>query len=307
MRATFASLALALAAAHGCAPAADHAAPAAVSTAGTLTPDPSWTACTRLVPGAPAGVSVDFGGNVLVADASPPRLISFAADGRCQEFQQPADQPAFRPSDVSIRGFFVYAVDETDRRLLRWDSHGAYRDVLLNFEDLETGRRISPYGIDVDASGRLAVTDVENHKVLVLDTYLEVDVAFGNYGSFDGQLSTPQGVSFTPRGELLVADTGNARLQVFTDAGAHRRTIPAPDADNPMRRPRRAVAAEDGTLYVADPAARRVFVIAPDGSIQGLVADATARFEPTDVALGRDGRLFVTDAATKSLLVFKVM
>lgn len=295
-----------------CAPAGEVATTTATTTPAaadeTFTPDGDWTTCPTLVPGDPTAVCVDFGGSAIVADASPPRLLLFRPGGGCQEFQLPADQPAFRPADVSVRGFFVYAVDETDRRLLRWDSSGAYRDVLLNFEDLQTGRRISPYGLDVDASGRVAITDIENHKVLVLDTYLEVDVAFGNYGSFDGQLDTPLGVSFTPRGELLVADSGNARLQVFSDAGAHRRTIPAPGDANPLRRPRRAVAAEDGTLYVADPEARRVFVIPPDGApLRALVAGGAPGFRPSDVALTRDGRLFVTDTATKSLLVFKVM
>jgi hypothetical protein len=320
MRISLASVLLLLVAA-ACAPGGDAApggaitedASAAGAAAGgaevpaVLTRDTDWSACPTITPGKPTGVCTDFGGNVVVADASPPRLVLFRGDQGCQEFQLPGDQPAFRPSDVSIRGFFVYAVDETDRMLLRWDSSGSYRDVLLNFADLQTGRRISPYGLDVDASGRLAITDVENHKVLVLDTYLNVDVAFGNYGTFDGQFDTPLGVSFTPRGELLVADSGNGRLQIFSDSGAHRRTIPAPGADNPMRRPRRAVAAEDGTLYVADPVARCVFVLPPDGGVRAFVADASGAFEPTDLALGRDGRLFVTDAATKSLLAFKVM
>jgi sugar lactone lactonase YvrE len=310
MRPSLAILLLLVAAA-GCSRAADTSVPAPGPPpldVEVLTPDTSWKACTLVAPGGPVGLCVDFGGTAIVADTSPPRMIAFTADGNCQEFQIPEAEPAFRPCDVSIRGFFVYAVDETDRLLLRWDSSGSYRDVLLNFQDLRINRRISPYGLDVDASGRLAITDVENHMVMVFDTYLNVDVSFGNYGSFDGQFDTPQGVSFTPRGELLVADSGNARLQFFSDSGSHKRTVPPPGVDNPMRRPRRAVAAEDGTLYVADPRARRVFIIAPDGvTIRAAVANAGAVFEPTDVALGREGRLFVTDAASKSLLVFKVM
>ncbi|HEX5131997.1 MAG TPA: NHL repeat-containing protein [Candidatus Krumholzibacteria bacterium] len=291
-----------------CAPAQDLAPSAVQAAAGVLALDDSWNPCARLATGDPVGVCVDFGGAVIVADGSPSRLIAYLGDGRCQEFEQPAGRPAFRPSDVSIRGFFVYAIDETDRMLLRWDSSGSYRDVLLNFEDLGTGRRISPYGLDVDASGRLAITDVENHRVIVLDTYLNADVSFGNYGSFDGQLDTPEGVSFTPRGDLLVADTGNGRLQIFSDAGAHRRTLPAPGVENPMRRPRRAVAAEDGTIYAADPVAGCVFVLAADGaSIRALVADAAAAFRPADVALGPDGRLYIADAATKTVRAFKVM
>jgi DNA-binding beta-propeller fold protein YncE len=191
---------------------------------------------------------------------------------------------------------------------LRWDASGTYRDILLNFEDLAARRRVSPCAIDVNESGRVAISDVENHQIIVLDTYLNVDVAFGNYGSFDGQLDSPQGVSFTPGGELLVADTGNARLQVFSDAGAFRRVIPPAGADNPLRRPRRAAALEDGRVFVADPMARRVFEFAPDGRFaRALVPAATAAFEPTDVAPGRDGTLYVTDSESQTLYVIKVM
>jgi sugar lactone lactonase YvrE len=226
----------------------------------------------------------------------------------CQEFQAPADRPAFRPSGVAVRGFFVYAVDEANRLLLRWDSSGTYRDVLLNFDELDQRRRVSPYGLDVDASGRTAITDIENHQVIVLDTYLDVDVAFGNFGSYEGQLSAPQGVSFTPRGEVLVADTGNARLQVFSDTGAFRRVIPPTGAPNPMRRPRRAVAAEDGRVFVADPAAGFVFEFTPGGeTVRRIVPSAPGPFKPTSLVLGRDGVLYVTDSASQSLYAIKVM
>ncbi|HXV13259.1 MAG TPA: NHL repeat-containing protein [Candidatus Krumholzibacteria bacterium] len=271
---------------------------------------PVWAmrACDRVTFGAPAALCVDFGGTVYLADASPPRLLSYTESSqRCVEFQTPDEWPAFRPSDVAVRGFFVYAIDEPDRALLRWDASGSWRDVLLNFEDITTpGRRISPYGLDVHAStGRVAVTDVENHRVILLDTYLNVDVSFGNYGAFEGQLDTPLGISFTPRGELLVADSGNARVQFFSDAGTFRRAIPADGAASPMRRPRRAVATEDGRVLVADPGAGRVFEFAPDGVLaRALTPEGSARFEPSDVAVGRGGRVYVTDAASQTLFAF---
>jgi sugar lactone lactonase YvrE len=259
--------------------------------------------------GDPVAVTVDFNGVVVVADASPPRLVSYhPAGAQCQEFQAPADRPAFRPSGVAVRGFFVYAVDESNRLLLRWDASGTYRDVLLNFDELDERRRVSPCGLDVDASGRTAVTDVENHQVIVLDTYLDVDVAFGNFGAYEGQLDSPQGVSFTPRGELLVADTGNARLQVFSDTGTFRRVIPSAGSALRMRRPRRAVASEDGRVFAADPVAGRVFEFSPDGGfVRAIVPTAPGRFQPTNLALGRDGVLFVTDSASQSLYAFQVM
>ncbi len=309
-------VAFALACASSAPPPSDIPSPAASTAAPTspadesITPDWAMRACQRVTFGAPVAVSVDFGGTVFVADGSPPRLVSYTESSqKCVEFQTPDDWPAFRPSDVAVRGFFVYAVDEPDRALLRWDASGTWRDVLLNFEDLTVpGRRISPCGLDVDAStGRVAVTDIENHQVLVLDSYLHVDVAFGNYGAFDGQLDTPRGVSFTPKGELLIADSRNARVQFFSDAGTFRRAIPAQGEKSPMRQPRRAVAIEDGRVLVADPAAGRVFEFGADGTLlRSIVPPGSARFEPTDVAAARDGRLYVTDGATQTLYAFAI-
>jgi len=311
------SILLASALMAACAPAQDVAqrAPSDQAASGTSLPADTldavdaFAACERVTLGAPGSVSLDFGGALIVADGSPPRLAAWSpATDNCVEFQSPPDRPAFRPSDAAVRGFFVYAVDEANRLLLRWDSSGSFRDVLLNFEDLAVRRRVSPSGLDVDASGRVAVTDIENHQIIILDSYLNVDVAFGNYGTFAGQLDTPLGVSFTPRGDLLVCDTGNARLQIFSDAGAHRRVIPADAGDSRFRRPRRATAAEDGRIYVADPQAARVFELSAEGLVlRALVPADPGRFEPVDVALTRDGTLYVADLARRAILSFQVM
>lgn len=289
-------------------PEAKPSAPLGAVLSDTLQPTLTFHNCDRVTLGDPRAVTVDFGGVVVVADASPPRLVSYRPDTKqCQEFQAPADRPAFRPSGVAVRGFFVYAVDESNRLLLRWDSSGTYRDILLNFEDLNERRRVSPHGLDVDVSGRTAITDVENHQVIVLDTYMKVDVAFGNFGSFEGQLNAPEGIAFTPRGELLVADTGNARLEIFSDTGAFRRAIPPAGTANPMRRPRRGVMAEDGRIFVADPAVGRIFEFAPEGALLRAIVLTTGSFKPTDLALAREGVLYVTDSASQSLYAIKVM
>ena len=264
----------------------------------------------RVTLGAPLAVAVDFGGVAFVADASPGRLVAFnRVSKQSQEFQAPSNRPGFYPTDVAVRGFFVYAIDEPGRLLLRFDNSGTYRDILLNFEGLADGRRVSPFGLAVDGAGRVAVTDVENHQVILFGNFLQVEVSFGNYGTYAGQLDTPQGVSFTPAGDLLVADTGNARLQIFDDCGAFKRVIPAKGKDNPLVRPRRAVMAEGGRVFVADPEAGRVFEFGADGSLHEAYVPAASPtgFEPTDVEITRDGWMYVTDTATRSLYVFKVM
>jgi len=258
--------------------------------------------------GAPLAVSVDFGGIAFVADASPARIVAWDAEKtQVVEFNQPPT-PGFYPTDLSVRGFFVYVIDERGRTLLRFDNVGTFRDVLLNFETLTDSRRVSPYSIAVQETGRLAVTDIENHQVLVLNNYVRLEVAFGNYGSFEGQFDTPRGISFTPDGNLLVADTGNARLQLFSDGGTYLRQIPPPGVESPLHKPVRAVAAPDGRMYVADQTAGRIFVFTPSGMPAGsFMPEGATRFEPTDVELTTDGRLFVTDTAAQLLYVFKGM
>ncbi len=259
--------------------------------------------------GEPLGVAVDFDGNVIVADGSPGRLVKFNVTGtRAQEFDQPFGSPGFYPTDIALYGFFSYAIDERQRALVRFDKDGTFRGVLLNFDQLEGTRRVSPYGLGVDAQGRIAITDIENHQVLLIDSFLRLDILFGNYGSYAGQLDTPLGVSFTADGEIVVADTGNRRIQFYSDAGEPLSIVPTGEDPSPLRSPRRAVVDGEGVLYVADPTAGRVFVFDAEGRLVSELMPLDAdQFQPTDVEIHRDGRLFVTDAMNRVLYVFKVM
>jgi DNA-binding beta-propeller fold protein YncE len=263
----------------------------------------------RLDLGEPLAVDVDFDGNAIVADGSPGRIVMFDYAGRRSlEFEQPLGNPGFFPTDITMYGFFTYAVDERQRTLVRFDKDGTYRDVLLDFNELTGTRRVSPYAIGTDAQGRIAVTDIENHQVLLLDSFLRIDIIFGNFGSWPGQLDTPLGVSFTAKGDIVVADSGNKRIQYFTDAGEPQRVVPAGEGDNPLSLPRRAVVADDGTLYVADPEAGGVFSFDPGGRfMRQIVPGQSAGFQPTDVEIQSDGRLYVTDALSRVLYVFQVM
>jgi tripartite motif-containing protein 71 len=260
--------------------------------------------------GEPLAVSVDFQGGIFIADGIPGRIVRFDPDGGGSfEFQNPSNSPGFYPSDCTLQGFFLYAVDEVTRTILRFDKDGAYRDILLTFTgELIGGGRVSPYGLDVAPSGRIAVTDIENHRILLYDAYLSLELVFGSYGSFEGQLDSPRGISFTPDNRLLVSDTGNGRLILFDDTGTYLRTIPSAGADNPLIQPRRAVMDRSGRVYVADPGAGAVVVFDSGGApVSLLIPEGVDRFEPTDVAIVDGVHLYVTDAAGGTLYILKVM
>lgn len=256
--------------------------------------------------GDPIALAVGYEGNLFVADGSMARLVRISESGdEALEFQPPTQSSTFYPTDVELSGFFVYALDMAGRLVLRFDQTGAYRDVLISFDDALDGRRISPVGFDVDGSGRIAVTDAKNHVVLIFDSYLQIELVFGNYGTTPGRLDSPEGVSFTDDNGLLVCDTGNGRLQLFDSGGSYVRTIP-PRGESPLQRPRRAVIDREGRFYVADPEAGQVFVFAADGTLLRRIAPAgNRRFRPMDVAITPSGMVFVADSATGSLYGFR--
>lgn len=259
--------------------------------------------------GEPLALSVDFQGNIYVGDGIPGRVVWFDSSGKLGlEFQAPAGSPGFYPSDVKLKDFFVYVLDEVNRKVVRFDRSGTYRDVLINFADEIGGERTSPSGFDVDRSGRIAVSDEENHRVLLFDAYLSLEMVFGTYGSHEGRLNSPQGVSFSSNSRLLVADTGNGRIQVFDGGGSFIRTVPVDAKDNPLRAPRRVVEDREGRLYVADPEAGAVFVFDVEGrALLSLRPGDGVEFRPTDVEIVSERVLYVTDTAGRAVFLFRVM
>ena len=300
---------LALLAAGGCAAHVERPA-TAQAPVDSEAPQAVYRSVAGITLGAPIALSVDFSGNIYVGDAAPGRVVCWlvssggAAEGAV-EFQKPTQQPGFYPADIAVSGFFVYALDPVQRTLLRFDNRGAYRDVLIEFDELSAGRRITPTGLDVDAYGRIAVSDAGNHQIMVFNTYLAVELAFGSYGTHAGQLDSPQGVAFAPDGSFIVTDTGNRRVQIF-DFGGRFTAIMPPGGESPLVKPRRAVADEKGNVYVADPEARRVFVFLRDGTLsRSLFPSDVADFRPTDIALDSSGSIYVSDTANASLFIFR--
>lgn len=256
--------------------------------------------------GDPIAVTAGYQDNLFIADGSPGRVLRISQSGdEALEFQSPTPSRTFYPTDVKPSGFFIYALDVAGRLLLRFDRSGAYRDVLISFDDALADRRTTPIGFDVDGAGRIAVADARNHVVMLFDNYLQIELVFGNYGTSAGRLNAPEGVTFTAGGGLLVCDSGNARLQLFDAGGSYVRTIPVAGV-GALRRPRRAAIDGEGNYYVADPDAGSVFVFSADGALLRRIVPAGARqFKPMAVAVTPSGTVYVADSATGSVFAFR--
>jgi trimeric autotransporter adhesin len=184
----------------------------------------------------PAAVAVDPGGNLYISDIRNNRVRKVAPDGTI--------------ATVAGTGVGGYSGDG-----------GAATAARLS----------SPGGLAVDARGTLYIADTGNNRVRKVDVGGTITTLGGNGTagrSGDGgrataaSLRAPQGVAVGSRGDVFVADTGNARVRrvsasgtITTFAGGGRAGYLgdyAPAALVTLGKPVALAAAADGRLYVTD-------------------------------------------------------
>jgi len=133
----------------------------------------------------------------------------------------------------------------------------------------ETARFKSPHGVAVRADGAIAVAEVGNHTIRLLEpranggyTVLTLAGQGGHSGMTDGaaataRFSSPHAVLWGPSGELFVADIGNSRVRrvqnghVSTVAGDGRRGL-RDGSPGRLSWPMDLCLDDQGTLWIAD-------------------------------------------------------
>ncbi|MCX7683073.1 MAG: TIGR03663 family protein, partial [Anaerolineae bacterium] len=148
---------------------------------------------------------------------------------------------------------------------------------------------------------------------------LAARLVFGEPGSEPGQLIRPTGIKVGPDGFVYVADTGNHRIQKFTQSGQFVAVIgrhsPADtEAGTPQgfQEPWDVAVAPDGTIYVADTWNHRIQQLDSAGNVVAAwgsygppeTTGFIAFYGPRGLAIGPDGNLYVTDTGNKRVQVF---
>lgn len=256
----------------------------------------------------PEAIGIDPFGAVYVADTENHRVLRFSARGEF-EFEYGGygwdEGRLSRPTDVSAQeGFRLFVVDAGNDRIQSFsiqdsaDEGGvfAFRPG-RGFEDEELVR---PYRLDLDAEGRIYVSDELCHCVWIFTPTGELVAKLGGYGAEDARFDRPSGVAVSAKGEkVFVADAGNRRVQVFDSVGNWIATW-AGAASAPLREPVGVDVGGDGRVYVADAGTASVRVFNAEGAPLfsfGGPGDGPGRFRALrDVAVGPDGRVWTVDA-----------
>jgi len=119
----------------------------------------------------------------------------------------------------------------------------------------------------------------------------------GGRGAGKGEFNLPTGISFDGNGNVLVADTGNGRIEKFSPNGTFVTSIGQFEA------PSGIAIDHAGNIYVAEIGSKhRVQKLGPDGTF--IATWAPGLYGPRKIAIGPDDSIYVVDSGRNRIVKF---
>lgn len=231
----------------------------------------------------PFEIAVAPGGDLVVANCGRHQLL-LSSDNGDQDIRAMGEEKGKelnRPCGVAVDTIegTIYVADTGNDRIQVFDKGGAF---LMIWE--KPGELSKPSSLAVHAEKGLIIADTGNHRIRVI-SLLSLEVKdmrpFKGRGSSEGQFDSPMGVAIDARtGNVIVADTGNKRIQVFDDAGEFIQQVPLDKRSYPS-----AVAVDaEGNIIVSDGGNHCVLFFSAQG-MPLTYLPLTSRVSPLGVAV----------------------
>jgi DNA-binding beta-propeller fold protein YncE len=128
----------------------------------------------------------------------------------------------------------------------------------------------------------------------------------GGRGSNRGQFDGPTGIAIDPKGNVLVADTNNARIEKFSPTGSFLSSMGIKGTGyGQLGAPNGIAVDQIGNIYVADASKHVVEKLSPDGSvIAEWKGPAPGFYGPRRIAIGQDESIYVVDQGRTRIVKF---
>ena len=128
----------------------------------------------------------------------------------------------------------------------------------------------------------------------------------GGRGSGKGQFDSPTGIAVDRSGNVLVADTGNGRIEKFSPVGAFLSAIGIKGTGyEQLGAPNGIAIDRTGNTYAADASKHRVEKLAPDGTvIDEWKGPDPGFYGPRRIAIGPDNSVYVVDQGRTRIVKF---
>ena len=168
----------------------------------------------------------------------------------------------------------------------------------------------TPWAIAYNGTNnKVYVCDTLNHRIAILNHDLTLHDSFGSRGSDPGQFNTPEGISVYTKGNVVVADCYNNRIQVFDASGHFLSAITHTTSGQQLQRPVSVSVGPDNCVYVLEFTSHRVSIFDRTGKYIksfGNEGDKDGEFRATyGVAVSDEGYVYVSDTYNNRVQVFK--
>ncbi|CAF3919560.1 unnamed protein product [Rotaria sp. Silwood2] len=173
----------------------------------------------------PAGIAIDFtDGYLYVCDRGNFRIQVMRPEGVCERVielltRDEEGECQISPMQITHQQNtqqIVCIVDQGDALcLIPKDADGPTYVEPFYVVDRDGLGLAGASGIAVDADDRIFIADTGHHRIVICTPEGDYITHFGVEGTASGELKRPCGLDITSDGTVVVADSGNKRLQLF--------------------------------------------------------------------------------------------
>ena len=161
----------------------------------------------------------------------------------------------------------------------------------IDNEDLD-----SPWGVTVNHSNEIFLTDMENNRILVLSEEGEIIRSFGK-----DVLDEPAGIDLDNEGRIFVACRGNGKILLFNPDGEFVKTVMD---DGSFKNPRGICLDSKGNIVVCDSGNKCVRFVSAEGNIFKTIGKVWLQM-PFDCVCYED-KIFVSDREAHVIKVYSI-
>ncbi len=265
----------------------------------------------------PQGIAADSLNNIYVADFANHRIEKFDPEGAFLDAWPIEGFPSDIAYGAAADKFFV---TDSSKHLVRVFSTDGVQQNVIGSSGSDPGQLFVPMGLTVGPDGNIYVADTLNNRIQIFSAEGDFLGGFGSSGIGPGQFNLPSDVAVTTGSivyglKIYVADSLNDRIQIYSQD-----QVLAPPASRQLaglsysysgefgtsgtepgqfERPEGLEFDRSGNLIVADMRNGRIQTVTAQGSpLDSLYDGSRGRFGgPTGLAVGADGRLYVSDIA----------
>ena len=260
----------------------------------------------------PRGIVSDASGTIYVADTFNNRFQAFHPNGAYawKTGEKGSNNGQFKePNDLTIdpKNGRIYIIDTWNSRVVVYDSNGI-------FLGASPSSFYGPRGIVFHPKWRLLyITDTGGGRIVVITPDGKILQTWGKKGTVeefgDEALLEPVGIDITSNGNVIVVDSLNKRVRIFTPEGILVGGWPIQTTWKGEGGFESHVACSaDGTVYLTDPKEASVHVYSLDGELNSKIRNSIDKKPlrlPIGITITPQGQVLVSDMMRSQIVRVK--